>query len=130
MQATCLGCATADFCLWLLCELTRRQPLAHAPWAALQVSAALRKLAAQLKEMEGPASSGTAAAAKGSLSSSDSDSDAEDVVNTPNTASGTAQQQQQPADVEQLQSRRSGQLQLAALRLVKELLTQGGGKTD
>jgi hypothetical protein len=93
------------------------------------VSAALRKLAAQLKEMEGPASSSTAAAAKGSLSSSDSDSDTEDTVNIPKAATGTTAQQQ-PADPEQLQSRRSGQLQPAALRLVKELLTQGGGKTD
>lgn len=96
------------------------------------VSAALRKLAAQLKEMEGPASSTTAAAAKGSLSSSVSDSDTEDTVNIPRAATGTAlqQQQQQPADAEQLQSRLSGQLQPAALRLVKELLTRGGGKTD
>jgi hypothetical protein len=122
------------------------------------VSAALRKLAAQLKEMEGPASSAKTQAAaaaanhKGSRSSSDTDSDS-DVEHVDCTAAevadagfgqghqqekqagaanggGSKQQQQVAADVAQLEHRRSAQLQPTALRLVKELLTQGGGKTD
>lgn len=99
----------------------------------MQVLAALRKLAAQLKEMEGPASNGAQAAAaanKGSLSSSDTDSDTEHVECTPADAQQQERKQQHGTDVEQLQHRRSAQLQPTALRLVKELLTQGGGKTD
>jgi hypothetical protein len=117
-------------------------------------------LAAQLKEMDGPpAAGGTKAAAanhKGSMSSSDTDSDSDvdhvdcivaaaaDVDRDMHrqqqqegeeeggAASGgrSQRQQQAAADVAQLEHRRSAQLQPTALRLVKELLTQGGGKTD
>jgi hypothetical protein len=101
----------------------------------VQVLAALRKLAAQLKEMDGPFANGGAAAAsnltKATFSSSDTDSDSEAVDGAAQGTSDDKQQrQQQAADVEQLQHRRSAQLQPTALRLVKELLTQGGGKTD
>lgn len=100
----------------------------------VQVLAALRKLAAQLKEMEGPAANGVQAAAaedKATFSSSDTDSDSEAVeCEAQGTASEKQQRQQQATDVEQLQHRRSAQLQPTALRLVKELLTRGGGKTD
>jgi hypothetical protein len=97
----------------------------------LQVQSALRKLAAQLKEMDVSAGrrTHTAAGGKSSLSSRGSDADSED-----EHADGAAEpplQQQQRADIEQhLGHRRSAQLQPAALRLVKELLSQGGGKTD
>lgn len=99
-----------------------------------QALAALRKLAAQLKEMDTPGGSGSHAAAaadKGSMSSSDADSDAEHVDCTADdSVKGLKKEQQQHAGVEQLEHRRSAQLQPTVLRLVKELLTQGGGKTD
>jgi hypothetical protein len=100
----------------------------------LQVLAALRKLAAHLKEMEGPVAHKDAAAAashKATFSSSDTESDNEAVDGAAHGTAGDKQQhQQQATDVKQLQHRQSAQLQPTALRLVKELLTQGGGKTD
>jgi hypothetical protein len=99
----------------------------------LQVLSALRKLAAQLKE-EGAATSETkpaAAASKTRLhTGSDSDSDSEQ-ADGPADAAEPAEQQRRSADMDrELQHRRSAQLKPTALRLIKELLTQGGGKTD
>jgi len=102
----------------------------------MQALAALRKLAAQLKETEDPVScsppQAESACGKGSMSDSEGDSDAEHVDCTGEGDAGSSrrQQSQQQTDVQQLEHRRSAQLQPAALRLVKELLTQGGGKTD
>lgn len=101
----------------------------------MQALAALRKLAAQLKETEDPVSCSApqteSACGKGSMSDSEGDSDAEQVDCTGEGDVGSSRrQQQQQTDVQQLEHRRSAQLQPAALRLVKELLTQGGGKTD
>lgn len=96
----------------------------------LQVLSALRKLAAQLKE-EGAATSETKPASKTRLrSGSDSDTDSEQADSTAEAAE-PAEQQRRSADLDrELQHRRSAQLQPTALRLIKELLTQGGGKTD
>lgn len=115
----------------------------------MQVLAALRKLAAQLKELEGVAggagsSSNGHHAARGkkvstSCGDTDSDSDTEHIdcihaessdTSSPASPPLPPRQQQQLPDTEQLEHRRSAQLQPTALRLVKELLTHGGGKTD
>ena len=98
----------------------------------LQVSAALRKLAAQLRDTDAPSTSDSAAAAAASKGSSDSDSETEVVDSTAehSPTPHSKQRRHQPGVVEQLQHRRSAQLQPTVLRLVKELLTQGGGKTD